>query len=459
MADKKKVDKTKVDGPIWVSASGAIWVEKPTLDADDVLKLRENYYWAATRDALKTLVYRDRATYEVLDPDLKPDEARTTDLERMCDRADLWSKICTVLPDWYDWGLALWNDVWDGAGTAGDPYELRQVRRIDPYSLRRKAGEGAGLVRNEILPGIVYDPETGETSYHAADGTGYTTKRLENVIALTDPTVPELGGRPMIRPAVSVIRMLDFTHGARMQQVNRVGAPVMFIRMATWTQDDIDYAQKILNNWGKDTGFVLRPGMELVGLPVKEGSTASDIIDALAAMVIDYFSPAKLISKNGTLIGGSATPELDITYSYIGGIHRKIEANIERLLQPWLVENGWDGYTIRCHIPSPAIDRAELNLKIAAEMRASGLGDPVQYLALLGMEGYSTEEIEQFAAWWSEHGSTAPAPLGFASAITNARATDVETHGGRIAALAYNELDKRFRTWERRVAAKLEDDA
>jgi len=451
----KKTDKTKEEGPIWVAANGMTWRETPTLDVDEILKLRENYYWAGTRDALKTLVYRDRFTLEVLDSELKPDETLTTALQSMVDRpdVDLWSHLCTVLPDWFDWGLALWNDVW---GYEGRIWTLKKLRRLPPELFARRPASASIYTYGEILKGIVQNT-AGEVEYWITEPATYTTARIENVTAIRDPTVPELTGRPMIRPVVSVIRMLDFVWIAQMQQVNRVGAPIVFIRMEKWTDEDVAYAQKVLQNWGKDTPYQLRPGMEIVGLPVKEGTVALDTVEALARMVIDYFSPAKFIAKDGTLIGGSAAPELDVTYSFLAGFHRKFESNIERLLQPWLDLNGRPDYIVKCHIPSPSIDRTETNLRIATELRASGLADPVQYLALLGQEGYSLEEIEGFAAWNAEHGSTtAPAGFGFAS-ITNAtREADASEYHSAIKEQLRWKFDTRLSALEKGVKAALE---
>jgi hypothetical protein len=450
----KPKDKTLEQGPIWVAASGLTWQEKPTLDADEIIKLRENYYWAGVRQALANLVYRERATVEVLDKDLNPDEEKTTAITRMVDRpeVDLWSKLCMVLPDWYDWGIALFNDVW---GKDGQVWTLKKLRRLPP-ELFSKAPFGASLYTySEILKGITLN-DAGEPVYYATDAKTHTPQRIENVTAFRDPTVPDLAGRPMIRPVVSVVRMLDFAWTAQMQQLNRVGAPIMFIRMEKWSEDDLAYAQQVLANWGKDTGFTLRAGMELVELPVKEGTVAQETIQALAGMVVDFFSPAKLIGKDGTLIGGSAAPELDLLYSFVAGIHRKLETNLERLLQPWLDLNGWSDYTVKVHIPSPAVDRSELNLKIAAELRASGLADPARYLALLGEDGYSREEIEEHAAWWAEHGSTATAPaLGFAN-LTHAREADAEDLHGAIAGRTLSAMDKELNRLKKDVAGLVE---
>jgi len=452
----KKTDKTLEQGPIWVAASGLTWQEKPTLDADEILKLRENYYWAGVRQALANLVYRERYTLEVLDRDLNPDEEKTTALQRMVDRpeVDLWSKLCMVLPDWYDWGIALFNDVW---GKDGQVWTLKKLRRLPP-ELFAKAPFGASLYTySEILKGITLN-EAGEVVYYATDATTHAPQRLENVTAFRDPTVPDLAGRPMIRPVVSVVRMLDFAWTAQMQQLKRIGAPIMFIRMEKWTDEDVAYAQNLLRNWGKDTGFLLRPNMELVELPVKEGTVAQETIERLAGMVVDFFSAAKLIGKDGTLIGGSAAPELDLLYSFCAGIHRKMESNAEALLQPWCDLNGWSDYTVRVHIPSPAVDRAELNLKIAAELRASGLADPARYLALLGEDGYSREEIEEHAAWWAEHGSTAAPPgLGFAT-ITHATEADAEDYHRANVGRTLSRMDMELNRLKKSVAGLVEGD-
>lgn len=450
-----KTDKTLEQGPIWVAANGLVWREKPTLDADEILKLRENYYWAGVRQNLANLVYRERFAIEVLGPDLNADEEKTTELVRMTERpdVDLWSKTCMILPDWYDWGIALWNDVWQQEGRL---WTLKKLRRLPPEIFATQP-MGAGLYTySEILKGITLD-DGGQAVYYATDPRTRRQERLENVTAIRDPTVPELAGTPMIRPVVSVVRMLDFAWIAQMQQINRVGAPVIFIRMEKWTDEDVAYAQKILQNWGKDTPYQLRPGMEVVGLPVKEGTVALDTIDRLAGMVMDFFASSKFISKDGTLIGGSAAPELDITYAFIAGLHRKIEANLERLLQPYLDLNGWPDYTVKVHTPSPSIDRTELNLKLAREGRASGKMDPIRYLALLGEEGYSLEEIEGFSQWWEEHGSGSadPAAFGFAN-IANARAPDAAAHHDAIAARTLSRLDGALAALKKDVATLAE---
>lgn len=448
----KKTDKTLEQGPIWVAASGLTWQEKPTLDADEILKLRENYYWARTRDGLAALINRDRFTIEVLGPDLVADEEKTTALVRMVERPEvaLWDRTCTILPDWFDWGKALWNDVWKKEGQV---WTLAKLRRLDPW-LFRKRPTASRYVYGEILQGIVYNEETREVEYWATDSKDLTPKRIENVTDISDPAVPELTGRPMVRAVIAPIRMLDFSWGAQMQKVNRIGAPSVAIRMEKWTEDDVAYAQKVAANWGKDTTYIPRPGMEIVPLNFTDTKSAETTIEMLAGMVIDYFSPAKLIASEGTLIGGSAGPELDITYGFFGSFHRKFESNLERLLQPWCDLNGWPEYTVRVHIPSPAVDRAELNLKIANELRASGLCDPARYLALLGEDGYSREEIEEHAAWWAEHGSTSPAPLGFAN-LTHATA-DAEDYHGAIAARTLSAMDTELNRLKKDVAGLVE---
>ncbi len=78
----KKTDKTLEQGPIWVAASGLTWQEKPTLDADEIIKLRENYYWAGVRQRLAPQVYRETdPDRQIVLPDLRPPQ-RTISHER-----------------------------------------------------------------------------------------------------------------------------------------------------------------------------------------------------------------------------------------------------------------------------------------------------------------------------------------------------------------------------------------
>jgi len=100
-----------------------------------------------------------------------------------------------------------------------------------------------------------------------------------------------------------------------------------------------------------------------------------------------FFSPANLIgdAKGGTLIGGSNGPEYDLYMSFISGTHRWLEAYVRRLLNPWLVYNGYydKGFRIIADIPAPTVDKSELYLKIHDSGSREGSLLPNEKRALL----------------------------------------------------------------------------
>jgi chaperonin GroEL len=100
--------------------------------------------------------------------------------------------------------------------------------------------------------------------------------------------------------------MLDFAWTAQRQKVNRVGAPLVFIRFTsapqkTTERDDIKHAKTILQNWGKSTAFMLRENMEIVKLEFADNQSAIQTIQQLEGRIKSYFSPATIIEGKGTL--------------------------------------------------------------------------------------------------------------------------------------------------------------
>jgi len=192
--------------------------------------------------------------------------------------------------------------------------------------------------------------------------------------------------------------MLDFSWQAQLQKVNRIGAPILFMEIEDPSEDDIAYGQKFLDNWGKNSGMQIRPNMKLIIPDLKDNSSAIDTINALSKMVVDYFTPASLIAKDGTLIGGSSAAEQELLLSYIRGTHSWITESFEQLLQTYLEGNAYQGYTARIYIPSPSIDKSEIWMKQAlalGQLVKDGVtvADENEFRNLLEMEEKSPKEI------------------------------------------------------------------
>ena len=358
---KKKTDETQEEGAIFVTSWGRTYTA-PKIDAQKIEYYADNVYIAGALQKQQRVLFNEKYKVQGINPEGKPDEDLTNALSGMCESQEvrLWYAIQTAWLSVAKWGPYLINPVW---GYDGKEYRLLKIRHLPSESFQGAAATYS-LIKNELLPGIIWNTTTNEPEFHQKQSDGII-KKLNNVFMLTDPLQSTIvGGRPLILPLIPIVTMLDFSWQAVMQQVNRIGAGGLFYVKVTQPKgDDKEYARKILANISKNTPYQLRENMTAERFPIDETATAADTIDALDRLMSSYFSPSREISKDGTLIGGSSQPELDLYMSYIRGTHTWLEEGFEQLLQPYLEPNGWSGYRIHIEIPSPTIDKSELWVK------------------------------------------------------------------------------------------------
>ena len=359
-------------GIVWVSSNG-VYYENPKIDYETIKDYIRNIYGADLTQKLKNLIFPEKCLIEVIDKNGEPDSALSERLTTMCEQpaVKLWLKLQTVFMDIAWWGPALLNPVW---GWKGNEYWLFKLRRLPPESFYQ-APPGVQFVYSHILQGIILDPKTQEPRFYQTDIAidAGNPKEITNVFMITDQTTGELAGRPHFLPIIPLIGMLNFCWTAQMQKINRVGAPPMMIKVIGGDQDDIDFAQKILNNWGKDFNYQLRENMELVDISIVDSDTALATIEALSKIISSFGSPSNMIAKDGTLIGGSSAAELELLNNYIRGWHILLCENSEKLLQPYLDANGYNDFRVKITIPTPGADKADLWIRQAAEGREAGV--------------------------------------------------------------------------------------
>jgi len=167
-----------------------------------------------------------------------------------------------------------------------------------------------------------------------------------------------------VEPMIPIISMLDFSWQAQIQKVNRIGAPILFLKITNPQGDDIAYGNKFLANWGKNTSYPIRPNFELIIPDLKDNASAIETIDALTKLAMRFQTPASMISKDGTLIGGSSKPELEMVYNYIRTQHEWLTEAWEPLLQIKLDADGYDGYTVHLEYPTPSVDKSDLYINL-----------------------------------------------------------------------------------------------
>jgi hypothetical protein len=363
---KVKVPPAKEEGTIYVASSGGYY-EAPKIDTVKITDLIDNIYVQGVIQKQLNLIFQDKYTIEVKDvKNKKVDEEMSNALMDMCETKSvrLWAQMQKAYVSKFLWGIHLVNPIW-GVDELAETNEIRllQLRHL-PSETFKTAPAGEQYTYSQILPGITLDTKN-EMVFWQELKPGETPVQLKNVFYIKNPSDRGLAGDPIIVPMIPIIEMLKFTWNTEMQQVNRIGAKILFIKVTNpqpastrnGNKGDIDYANAIIQNWGKDTAFQLRENMELIDLNLKDDSNNLDIIEALSNIIIGYVSPAEFIgNKNETRIGGNDNAQKELLDNYIKGIHQWLSEQFEMLLMRYLEYNQYTGYSVTIKIPPPMHD-------------------------------------------------------------------------------------------------------
>jgi hypothetical protein len=226
--------------------------------------------------------------------------------------------------------------------------------------------------------------------------------------------------------------MLKFVWDTQMQQSNRTGAKILFIKVtdpqpaseANGNISDVEWANEIIENWGKNTAYQLRGNMELIDPGIKDDSNNLDVINALSNMLIDYITPTSYITSNSeNRLGGSDKQREELILKYIQGVHSWIENAFEELLNKYLVANGYDGYRCYVEIPAPSVDNSQLLLDQARTGFDTQSLSKNEIRKRLGAEELDDEGIESLLKEYE----SVQTPLMFSNAetLTDTRDTEV----------------------------------
>ncbi len=391
---KKRVDDSKEEGVYYVTSQGN-WYKAPKIDADLIAKHLENPYLAPALRKEQRMLFREKYSIEILDSEGESDPELAKQINRMCNRPEvrLWNAIQGSWRDIISWGPAIFNPVWgkevSGKGTERQLIKLRRLRPESFISM----GSAYSLIRNRILPGICLDTENNP-HFFQTQSTGII-EDLQNILMITDPDSTEYGGTPGIIPIISPLNMLSFSWKAQMQKMNRLGAGGLFtLKLTNPTAADKEYASNALKNVSKDFLPQLRENMEWVNIDINDNATALDTIEVLKRLIADQFSPSSSISKEGTLIGGSANPEYQMYCDYIRGTLNWLEESWEQVLQQYLDKNGYEDYEAHIHIPGWTVDKTEVFIKLAIAGFQTKSASLNEIRVLLGKAGAPIQELD-----------------------------------------------------------------
>jgi len=434
----KKTESKAEEGTIYVTSFGKV-ISDQKLDVDKIGKYLENVYLAGALDKQQRTLFRNKKEFAIhgKGPDGKVDEDLSERLTSMCQApgVDAWFNSQIAWRESASWGPALFNPVWDWEGSE---YVLQKLRHLPSETFSRR-GYTATMssfinVANPILPGIALN-DKGETEYWQLQLDG-TVKQLTNVFMMTDPVrAGYLGGKPLIKPVLPVITMIDFCWTGQMQQNNRLGAGGLFyIKVTKPQKDDREYAQSIIKNISRGVAYQLRENMEMVNMGLNTTSTALDTINALDRLMGNYFSPASAIQQEGNTLGGSNNAEYELYLSYIEGQQSWVCAGFERMLNPYLLNNGYEGYSIEFGLPSPSVDRSQLFLSAIEKgftTKTLGLNERRAVFTKMGIDSkeLTPEEKAEMAQEFKDMAGAPVNPLDQANSLAALTSHPLDRYG------------------------------
>ncbi len=396
----------KEEGTNLVS-TGDFYTE-PTVNAETITKLREDIYIAGVVKKQKNLIFNEKYTIEVEDVKTrKIDEELSNTMMDMCELKGvrLWANMSWSYDCLFHWGIGTFNPVWGVDKESGLPdIRLLKLRRLPPETFAKKPS-GSQLIYSPILQGIVPDKD-GELTFYQGPGANLPPELVKNVFYVKNPADWGFAGNPIIVPCVAILGMLGFTWNTVMEQVNRIGAKILFMKVTNpqgastrnGNLSDLDYANAILKNWGKDTGFVIRDNFDPIDLKLSDDSNSLEVIDKLSELISRYVNPASFIESNQkTQLGGNDNAKLEMHDNYIKGWHSVISEQFEMLLNRYLEYNQYQGYRVHIKIPPPTHSTREENRKDAETLFLTQSADEREIRSLFPHIGLSQLDDKQLA--------------------------------------------------------------
>jgi hypothetical protein len=419
-------------GEVYIASTGGTPYASDDVTPETVEAARLNIYGKGISRRLQSLIFPEEYTIIVEDADGNPDPETANIIDKMCTECRLWANMQKAYDDILWHGISVFNDVWD-RDPETNAITIKKLRHLPAESFVN-APPGIPETYALRLAGIVLN-KAGEVEYWQTNSRG-SVIHIKNAIGIIDPSSRFIDGDPVMLPLIPIIDMLKYTWNSQMQQVNRVGAKILFIKVTNprgpSTQNgnvgDVEYANTILQNWGKDTAFQLRENMELIDLNITDNSNNLEVISALYNTVVDYISPAGFIARQGEngLAGGEKERE-KLLSQVISSIHSWLEEQFEQILQRFFIYNQYPpGWKVFISIPSPRVDKTDSNIKKAELLINNRIAPPSRILELLDMEPLTEEEEQELAEYVNNRAPTGAEYIGQNAAIVDRVAAGVE---------------------------------
>lgn len=410
---------TKESGVAYVYDGGLVKWSDPTLDIDKIKQMMRNPYLKKPVTQLMNLLFpHGDIVITVLDQDEHEEEDAAKKLRKMfrsreCNVKRL-AKICWL--SWFYWGPFVYNICYDKDLDDDGWKIIKAIRHLPSETFAGYptyiSADGNRLVsQSELLPGISRYAD-GEIRYFQIQENGMSVP-LENVRHEVPPN--DLSGDPAGMPicyvVLSLVEMLNFAWACQRQKLQRVGSPSIFL-IVTDPQErtdsstgakinDLEYAQEVLRNWGRNNLFPLLGNMQPVPVPTNESDSAIETINSLAKLINDQWSPIGLISTEGSSkIGGGDNAGLDLLRSFRSGFLDPVSEIFVSIAEEFLEYNGFVGYSVYIKFPEFNPKNDEVDLRRAQEGRAARTISKNEHRILLGLESATEKDLGAFSEEW-----------------------------------------------------------
>lgn len=385
-APVKKINVAKKEEGESIVSTGDFYTA-PEITVATILNLIDDIYVQGVLKKQRNLIFNEKYSVKVIETKTgNVDEDLSKQMFAMCESKNvrIWAKMQKSYDDSFIWGISPYNPVW-GVDPEAETNEIRllKLRHMPPETFKTEP-DGQDEIFSPILRGIVPDKD-GELEFHQEPKADETPKLLKNVFYVKNPADRGFAGDPLIVPMVGILGMLGFTWNTQMEQVNRVGAKVLFMQVSNPTKasvnefQSLEHANKILSQWGKDTAFTIPDNFNPVDLKLTDDSNNLEIIDALSNLIMEYVTPASFISAGQeTRLGGNDNAQKELLDNYIRGVHSWIADQFEMLLMRYLEYNQYTGYEVQIDIPIPSHDSREDIRKDAQTLFLTQAADETQ---------------------------------------------------------------------------------
>ena len=360
-----KETKKEAQGKTSVSAA---WNIKPSkVTPENIPRFQSNIHYQDALCDITRQVYTAPPEIWVTDEEGEQDDALTAETIAQFEAVNAWDVMQFIIPDVYGWGASI---ISPSIEQRGGRYELTELRHLPAESFRWMPPD-AGLefiIPNPLLPGIGVRPDNTIEVWQTDLRTGRQIPIVNCRIIRLHGT-PEPSGASFMYPCYFLLAMIDFAMQAEVQQVNRVGAPILLPKVSEEASEEEysalqDWFKQFGKTWGKDTACLIPPGIEFPSLNIREGTVAQQFVNQCVDWIRAFTNPmAQMQQTSGTTIGSSDSGRMEMWATYIASLQSVAEKWLEELFDYILRANGYEKHHTHIKLKRPSVDRSLLKLQ------------------------------------------------------------------------------------------------